>query len=147
VIADADDAIAALRLQPNHLTSCNECQVIEPSGEPCNLPVQLLLKSVGYRSAPLPGVPFDPHRGIVPNQLGRVVDPDGHDTIVGLYVTGWLKRGPQGIIGTNILDAHETAAALVEDLGSLRKDSCGNDALPDLLMVRIGKAPNCFLKS
>jgi ferredoxin--NADP+ reductase len=64
----------------------------------------------------LPGVPFDARSGVVPNINGRVVEQAGStDTVPGLYVAGWIKRGPQGIIGTNKLCASDTVARLLAD--------------------------------
>jgi ferredoxin/flavodoxin---NADP+ reductase len=85
------------------------------TGELETLPVQMVLRSVGYQSVPLPGVPFDPRASIVPNALGRVLAPDG-TPLPGEYVAGWLKRGPTGVIGTNKSDAAETVRCLLEDL-------------------------------
>jgi len=79
------------------------------------LDVQMVLRSVGYQSVPLPGVPFDPRASVVPNALGRVLGPDGLP-LPGEYVAGWLKRGPTGVIGTNKSDAAETVRCLLEDL-------------------------------
>src|SRR5215471_16429586 len=76
---------------------------------------QMVLRSVGYQSVPLPGVPFDPRASVVPNELGRVLGPDGAP-LPGEYVAGWLKRGPTGVIGTNKSDAAETVRCLLEDL-------------------------------
>eukprot|EP00741_Cyanophora_paradoxa_P006111 tig00000944_g5926.t1 len=73
------------------------------------VPCEAALRSVGYRSLPVPGVPFDARRGVVPSAGGRV-------EAGWLYVAGWLKRGPTGIIGSNIGDAEETAASLLADL-------------------------------
>jgi ferredoxin--NADP+ reductase len=66
----------------------------------------------------LPGVPFDPHRAVIPNVAGRVIDLVSEEPVRGEYVTGWIKRGPTGIIGTNKPDAQETAEALLQDLRS-----------------------------
>jgi ferredoxin--NADP+ reductase len=85
------------------------------TGELETLPVQMVLRSVGYQSVPLPGVPFDPRASIIPNALGRVLGPDG-SPLPGEYVAGWLKRGPTGVIGTNKSDAAETVRCLLEDL-------------------------------
>ncbi len=82
------------------------------------LPVELVFRSVGYRGVPLPDVPFDEKRGIVPNARGRVLHPQPPNPIPGLYVAGWIKRGPSGVIGTNKPDAAETADAMLEDLAS-----------------------------
>ena len=77
----------------------------------------LVLRSVGYRAVPLPGVPFDERSFILPNERGRVFTPDGAP-LPGVYAVGWIKRGPTGILGTNKRDAEETVACLVEDLRS-----------------------------
>jgi ferredoxin--NADP+ reductase len=85
------------------------------TGELETLPAQLVLRSVGYQSVPLPGVPFDSRACVVPNAQGRVLGPDG-SPLPGEYVAGWLKRGPTGVIGTNKSDAAETVRCLLEDL-------------------------------
>jgi ferredoxin--NADP+ reductase len=77
----------------------------------------LVLRSVGYRAVPLPGVPFDERSFILPNERGRVLATDG-DALPGVYVVGWIKRGPTGILGTNKRDAEETVACLAEDLAA-----------------------------
>jgi ferredoxin/flavodoxin---NADP+ reductase len=79
------------------------------------LDTQMVLRSVGYQSVPLPGVPFDSRAWVVPNAAGRVLGPDG-SPLPGEYVAGWLKRGPTGVIGTNKSDAAETVRGLLEDL-------------------------------
>jgi ferredoxin/flavodoxin---NADP+ reductase len=79
------------------------------------LPVQMVLRSVGYQSVPLPGVPFDDRSFVVPNAEGRVLGPDGAP-LPGEYVSGWLKRGPTGVIGTNKSDAAQTVRSLLADL-------------------------------
>jgi ferredoxin--NADP+ reductase len=85
------------------------------TGEFERLDTQMVLRSVGYQSVPLPGVPFDPRASVVPNALGRVLGEDG-SPLPGEYVAGWLKRGPTGVIGTNKSDAAETVRCLLEDL-------------------------------
>jgi ferredoxin--NADP+ reductase len=74
------------------------------------------VRAVGYRSFPLVGLPFDERQAIVPNAGGRVIDPASGAPIPGLYVAGWVKRGPTGLIGSNKPDAAETAAKMLEDL-------------------------------
>ena len=69
----------------------------------------LVIRSIGYRGRPLPGVPFDERRGLIANDGGRVRDCRGE------YVVGWIKRGPKGVIGTNKKDAADTVARIVED--------------------------------
>ena len=64
---------------------------------------------------PLPDVPFDERRFVLPNERGRVLTRD-NEPLAGVYVVGWIKRGPTGILGTNKRDAEETVGCLVEDL-------------------------------
>jgi ferredoxin--NADP+ reductase len=77
----------------------------------------LVLRSVGYRAVPLPDVPFDERRFVLPNERGRVRAPDGAP-LVGVYAVGWIKRGPTGILGTNKRDAEETVSCLADDLAA-----------------------------
>jgi ferredoxin/flavodoxin---NADP+ reductase len=85
------------------------------TGELETLDVQMVLRSVGYQSVPLAGVPFDERSATVPSAAGRVLGPDGRP-LPGEYVAGWLKRGPTGVIGTNKSDAAETVRSLLADL-------------------------------
>lgn len=80
----------------------------------------MLLRSVGYRSVPLRGVPFDEAGYRIPNVAGRVVYYASGEPIVGEYVVGWAKRGANGVIGTNKPDAVSTVAAMMEDLPKLK---------------------------
>ncbi len=77
----------------------------------------LVIRAIGYAAEPVEGLPFDAASGTVPNVAGRV-DRDG-ETVPGAYVTGWIKRGPTGVIGTNKSDAAETVAAVLADLRGL----------------------------
>jgi ferredoxin--NADP+ reductase len=85
------------------------------TGEVESLPVQMVLRSVGYQSVPLEGVPFDERTRTVPSAAGRVLGDDGQP-LPGEYVAGWLKRGPTGVIGTNKADGAQTAQAILADL-------------------------------
>ncbi len=78
------------------------------------IPCELVFRSVGYRGVALPGVPFDAATGTTPNAAGRVLDESGAP-VPGLYVAGWIKRGPTGVIGTNKKDAVETVEHVLED--------------------------------
>ncbi|MGE5692134.1 MAG: FAD-dependent oxidoreductase [Pseudomonadota bacterium] len=99
-----------------------------PTDERERIPCGIVFRSVGYRGVALPGVPFDEESGTIPNDRGRV-EP-------GLYVAGWIKRGPSGVIGTNKKDATETVELLLEDAraGLLPRPSGGD--LLDLLVAR-----------
>ncbi|HVU02212.1 MAG TPA: FAD-dependent oxidoreductase [Polyangiaceae bacterium] len=81
------------------------------------LPVGLVFRSVGYRGVPIPGLPFDDGAGIVPNADGRVLR-NGHPW-PNVYVAGWIKRGPSGVIGTNKSDAAHTVQKMLEDAPAL----------------------------
>lgn len=85
------------------------------TGQTHVVPAQLVLRAIGYRGAPLPDVPFDVDRGVIPNEEGRVVTLDG-EPCPQEYAAGWIKRGPIGVVGTNKSDAAETVAHLLDDL-------------------------------
>ena len=81
----------------------------------------LVLRAVGYRGRPLPGVAFDERRGVIDNVGGRVINPDGTHTRE--YVVGWAKRGPSGVIGTNKRCAQDTVRVLIQDMVAGRLDA------------------------
>ncbi|HXV89952.1 MAG TPA: FAD-dependent oxidoreductase [Gemmatimonadales bacterium] len=87
-----------------------------PTGDQEDIPAGLVFRSVGYRGVAIAGLPFDERGGTVPNRGGRVIDPGTGAPLAGLYVAGWIKRGPSGVIGTNKPDAGETADAMLADL-------------------------------
>lgn len=77
--------------------------------------VQSVYRAVGYRSDAIEGVPFDDERAVVPNDGGHIIDPEVGSPIPGLYATGWIKRGPIGLIGNTKSDAKETTEMLLAD--------------------------------
>ncbi|XP_057751131.1 NADPH:adrenodoxin oxidoreductase, mitochondrial isoform X2 [Arachis stenosperma] len=96
-----------------------EKQIAIGTGEFEDIKCGLVLKSIGYKSVPVDGLPFDHKKGIVPNFRGRVLsDTSGDPTLLeeGLYVCGWLKRGPTGIVATNLHCAEETVLSISEDI-------------------------------
>jgi len=87
------------------------------TGEYEELPnIQMVFRSIGYKGHPLKDVPFDDRSGIIPNDTGRVIDPENKVPVERLYVAGWIKRGPSGVVGTNKPDAVETVGLMFEDL-------------------------------
>lgn len=106
------------------------------TGEQQVLDVDLVVRSVGYRGKPIPGVPFDAERGVIPHEQGRVLDQG--NPVPGLYVAGWIKRGPTGIIGTNKKCAVQTVGALIEDVaaGSVTAGSHADVDVVQMLMDR-----------
>jgi NADPH-dependent glutamate synthase beta subunit-like oxidoreductase len=103
------------------------------TGELELLPADLVIRSVGYRGVPLPGLPVDERSGTVANDAGRVLR-DGA-TSPGEYVAGWIKRGPTGVVGTNKHDARETIASLLADAadGTLRVGGPVDDLVQTLI--------------
>jgi ferredoxin--NADP+ reductase len=74
-----------------------------------------VLTSIGYRGKPIRDLPFDETTAVVPNDGGRVIDPQTERPVPGSYVAGWIKRGPTGFIGTNKSCALQTVQSLVDD--------------------------------
>ncbi|MCA2240910.1 FAD-dependent oxidoreductase [Mycobacterium sp. WUMAC-067] len=108
----------------NELTTDADGRVsASDTGEREELPVQLVVRSVGYRGVPTPGLPFDEKTATIPNSGGRV---DGSRNE---YVVGWIKRGPTGVIGTNKKDSQDTVDTLLADLA--RGDDSGLADFPD----------------
>jgi ferredoxin--NADP+ reductase len=106
--------VTGVRLAINRLvTDADGRARAQPTGEEEVVECGLVLRSIGYRGAPLAGIPFDEQRGLIRNQDGRVVDDDG--VCRGEYAVGWIKRGPSGVIGTNKKDAADTVARIVQD--------------------------------
>ena len=99
------------------------------TGEFFEIPCGLVIPAIGYRGTPLDGAPFDNDHNIIPNEDGRVED--------GLYVAGWIKRGPTGVISSNRPDGVAVAGHIIEDFeGSARGDKPGRKALESLLRDR-----------
>ncbi len=90
-------------------------QTLETIGTGTEIATGLVVRSVGYRGAEMPGVPFDMRTATIPNRDGRVVDGDGA-AVPRLYVSGWIKRGPSGVIGTNRACGIDTSLAILADL-------------------------------
>jgi ferredoxin/flavodoxin---NADP+ reductase len=110
----------------------------EPTGETETIEAGLVMRAIGYRGRPLPGVPFDERRATISNVGGRVSGPEGIQA--GEYAVGWIKRGPSGVIGTNKKDAQETVDALQEDLKGgthLQPSDPDPESIEDLLRERV----------
>jgi ferredoxin--NADP+ reductase len=95
-------------------TALDEQGRLQGTGATTDWAVQAVYRAVGYTGTPVPGLPFDAARGVVPNAAGRVLDAEGAP-VPGTYVNGWIKRGPSGLIGASRKDARETVASLVAD--------------------------------
>ena len=130
MLGDGDGPVSGLRVVRNRLEPDPRGGVrAVATGEHEVIPCGLVIRSIGYRGRPLPGVPFDERRGLIRNDGGRVCEEDGAPRR-GEYAVGWIKRGPSGVIGTNKKCANDTVAALLEDLagGRLAEPPEGADA-------------------
>ncbi|MDH6677080.1 ferredoxin--NADP+ reductase [Rhodococcus sp. LBL1] len=87
----------------------------------------LVLRSIGYKGVPVADLPFDDRRGVIPNENGRVIDPESGSPIHGVYVAGWIKRGPTGVIGTNKHCSAATVDLLLSDFASGLLTQPGHD--------------------
>ena len=87
---------------------------VKGTGEFLDYPVQAVYRAIGYHGSPLDELEYDARRGVIPNEGGRVLDADGNP-VPGIYATGWIKRGPVGLIGHTKGDALETIGFLLED--------------------------------
>jgi ferredoxin--NADP+ reductase len=105
------DRVEGIVLGQNALVTDDSGRVVaEDTGERETLPVQLVVRAVGYRGVPTEGLPFDERSGTIPHVEGKVHDSSNE------YVVGWIKRGPSGVIGTNKKDSQDTVDTLLRDL-------------------------------
>ncbi|QNS02390.1 FAD-dependent oxidoreductase [Streptomyces xanthii] len=126
-----DSRVEALEITPTTLHTDEDGTVrAVASGDTETLETGLVLRSVGYRARPVPGLPFDEATATVPHEAGRV-EP-------GVYVAGWIKRGPTGFIGTNKTCAHETVESLLDDFahGRLTRPVSAVDVAPHALGLK-----------
>ncbi|MGV0679784.1 FAD-dependent oxidoreductase [Mycolicibacterium fortuitum] len=108
-----EDRVESIVLGRNELVRDDNGRVVaKDTGEREELPVQLVVRAVGYRGVPTPGLPFDERSGTIPHTDGRI---DGSRNE---YVVGWIKRGPSGVIGSNKKDSQDTVDTLLADLAA-----------------------------
>ena len=129
----------AYRLTPHRVLGDDGVTGIEftvtGSDETRRLEAGLVLTSIGYRGKPIRDLPFDEAAAVVPNDGGRVVDPQSGQPVRGSYVAGWIKRGPTGFIGTNKSCAGQTVLNLVDDYNAgLLTDPTAKPAALDKLV-------------
>lgn len=111
-ILGSDGTVVGLRTERTELDGNGG---VRGTGKFTDWPVQAVYRAVGYRSYPVPGVPFDERAAVIPNDGGHVLDGPGGAIVPGLYATGWIKRGPVGLIGNTKSDAKETTEMLLAD--------------------------------
>jgi ferredoxin--NADP+ reductase len=109
-----DERVEGVRVGVNRLEEKDGRMVAVPTGEEETIECGLVIRSIGYRGAPIDDVPFDERSGLIRNDDGRVLGDDG-EPLQGEYAVGWIKRGPSGVIGTNKKCAHGTFDKIAED--------------------------------
>lgn len=144
--------VGSVVLERTELTGDAGKQRVKNTGEHMEIPACLVLTSIGYRSVPMPGVPFDDDwKHTIPNTQGRVLQSVGgaggagggsaeegsaegksggqaeEELMKGMYVTGWLRRGPEGIIQTNIIDAKQVVDSIKDDISTGAIGDVGGD--------------------
>ncbi|MDY7089139.1 MAG: FAD-dependent oxidoreductase [Actinomycetota bacterium] len=128
-----ENGVTALRTETQELTGDG---TVRGTGEFTDWDVQAVYRAIGYLSRPIADLPFDHVTGTVPHEAGRVLDLDGNH-VPALYATGWIKRGPVGLIGHTKKDASETVASLLEDVAGAPATS-RDDVLPYLERRGVG---------
>jgi ferredoxin/flavodoxin---NADP+ reductase len=129
--------VTGLRVVRNQMDQFGRVLPGDPADGTETIETPLVLRSIGYRGSPIDGLPFDPATGTIPNIDGRVHGEHGRP-LPGAYVTGWIKRGPRGVIGTNRTCAEQTVARLWQDFdaGVLAREVADRAALHQLLRDR-----------
>ncbi|RJT83085.1 pyridine nucleotide-disulfide oxidoreductase [Arthrobacter cheniae] len=131
--AETPGKVAGMKFERTELTGDGN---VRGTGEIVDYPVQAVYRAIGYFGSELPEVGFDEKRGVIPNEGGRVIDEDGKP-VPGIYATGWIKRGPVGLIGHTKGDALETIGFLLEDRLNLPPaEDPSEDAIITLLEER-----------
>ena len=117
LIADEQGCVKKMRLVRNTLVASDTGSLSAKATDQFEeIEVGLVFRSVGYRGVPLPDVPFNDRWGVILNQAGRVLEAETKQPVTGLYTSGWIKRGPSGVVGTNKPDSVETVTCMLEDL-------------------------------
>jgi ferredoxin--NADP+ reductase len=133
-ILGSDGSVVGLRTERQELTGDG---TVRGTGEFTEWDVQAVYRAVGYRSEAIEDLPFDTFRLVLPNEGGRLLDLDG-EQMPGLYATGWVKRGPVGLIGHTKSDAAETIAHLLADAPDLTPAPSRRPADVDALLAGKG---------
>lgn len=105
------------------------------TGEREVLPVDLVVRAVGYRGVPTPGLPFDERSCTIPHADGRIEGTRNQ------YVVGWIKRGPSGVIGSNKSDSQATVDTLAADLAAAELADVDADHDVQLLKWLLSRQP------
>jgi len=118
LLGDENGHVRGVRVENNAIAERDDGSLVaRGTGTFDEIPAQLVFRSIGYTGKPIGDIPFDERRGLIHNAGGRVTRPDGTHH-VGEYVSGWIKRGPSGVIGTNKKDSQDTVDRILEDVAA-----------------------------
>jgi ferredoxin/flavodoxin---NADP+ reductase len=130
------ERVEAIVLGRNELVADESGRVVaKDTGERETLPAQLVVRAVGYRGVPIPGLPFDEDAGTIPHSDGRISGRASQ------YVVGWIKRGPSGVIGSNKSDSQDTVDTLIADLAGAQLREVGPDYADELVRWLVDRQP------
>jgi ferredoxin/flavodoxin---NADP+ reductase len=133
VVDDGSGRVGAIRYER---TEPDGAGGVRGTGEIREIPIQAIYRAVGYFGSPLDGIPFDDRHGVIPNHEGQVLD-EHNEILPGVYATGWIKRGPVGLIGHTKSDAMETLEHLKRDQASWwSPESPSEESVDELLRSR-----------
>ena len=133
ITSDADGRVASIRYERTRPDGAGS---VEGTGEIREIEIQAIYRAVGYFGSPLTDIPFDERHGVIPNHEGQAL-ADDNSVIPGVYATGWIKRGPVGLIGHTKSDAMETIQHVVNDQASWWAPSQPDEqSIVDLLTSR-----------
>src|SRR4051812_10216699 len=120
LLGDDNGRVRGVRVERNAIVARDDGSLAaRGTGAYDEIPAQLVFRSIGYTGKPIGDIPFDERRGLIHNEGGRVTHTDGTHH-VGEYVSGWIKRGPSGVIGTNKKDSQDTVTKILEDVAAGR---------------------------
>jgi ferredoxin/flavodoxin---NADP+ reductase len=133
LLGDDHGQVVAVKIENNAIVARDDGSLAaRGTGTFEEIPAQLVFRSIGYTGEPVGDVPFDERRGLIRNEGGRVVDADGTHQL-GEYVSGWIKRGPSGVIGTNKKDAQDTVDRILEDAAAGRLNEPVADDIEEMI--------------
>jgi ferredoxin/flavodoxin---NADP+ reductase len=133
LLGDETGHVRAVRIEQNAIVARDDGTLAaRGTGVFEEIPAQLVFRSIGYTGQPVDDVPFDARRGLIRNEGGRVVDAGGTH-LRGEYVSGWIKRGPSGVIGTNKKDSQDTVDRIHEDAAAGRLNQPTADDIEEMI--------------
>jgi ferredoxin/flavodoxin---NADP+ reductase len=133
LLGDSDGHVRAVKIENNEIVAREDGSLAaHGTGTFEEIPAQLVFRSIGYTGVPVAGIPFDERRGLIRNDAGRVIHVDGTRQL-GEYVSGWIKRGPSGVIGTNKKDSQDTVDKILEDAAAGRLNDPASDDIEGMI--------------